>query len=246
VGSTVRRPTGPWTPAVHSLLHFLEASGFEEAPRAIGVDDRGREILSFVDGDTVGDGEVWPSWTRSDETLVQAAQLLRRYHHVVAGFRPERGAIWRFASDGPRAGQIVCHNDVAPYNVVWRDGRIVGLIDWDVAGPGVPTSDLAFAAWAWVPLHDPSLLADHGWGRPPDAGARLRLLCDAYGLEDRSGFAARIPERIEVSIDRIERGADAGDMGLRALRDRGYLDAVRTTLAHVGGRVDELQSAIDR
>jgi hypothetical protein len=50
VGDTVRRPAGPWTPAVHALLDHLHQVGFEGAPRALGVDERGREILTFVPG----------------------------------------------------------------------------------------------------------------------------------------------------------------------------------------------------
>src|SRR6266498_211042 len=43
VGDTVRRvKTGAWTPAVHALLRHLERAGFDGAPRALGVDDRGR------------------------------------------------------------------------------------------------------------------------------------------------------------------------------------------------------------
>src|SRR6266511_1885361 len=33
IGSTVRRPTGPWTSRVHELLRHLESRGFEGAPR---------------------------------------------------------------------------------------------------------------------------------------------------------------------------------------------------------------------
>jgi hypothetical protein len=45
VGDTVRKPAGFWTPAVEALLAFLEARGFGGAPRALGRDDRGRQVL---------------------------------------------------------------------------------------------------------------------------------------------------------------------------------------------------------
>src|SRR5262249_49783642 len=41
---TVRRPAGPWTPAVHALLTHLHAAGFHGAPRPLGIDEHGREI----------------------------------------------------------------------------------------------------------------------------------------------------------------------------------------------------------
>ncbi|HKW77884.1 MAG TPA: aminoglycoside phosphotransferase family protein, partial [Candidatus Limnocylindria bacterium] len=50
VGDTVRRRTGPWTPAVHALLRHLEKRGFP-APRVRGIDERGREILGYIEGE---------------------------------------------------------------------------------------------------------------------------------------------------------------------------------------------------
>ena len=48
VGETVRRPTGPWTTAVHHLLRHLEQVGFRGAPQALGIDEQAREILSSL------------------------------------------------------------------------------------------------------------------------------------------------------------------------------------------------------
>ena len=56
VGDTVRRPAGVWTPAVHALLHHLHTVGFQGAPRPLGLDEQGREVLTFIPG-TV----AWPS-----------------------------------------------------------------------------------------------------------------------------------------------------------------------------------------
>src|SRR4051812_16958980 len=54
IGETVRRPLRPWSGSVHKLLQRLEESGFVGAPRFLGVDERGREILSFVPGEIGG------------------------------------------------------------------------------------------------------------------------------------------------------------------------------------------------
>jgi len=40
---------------VHAVLRHLERAGFDGAPRVLGFDDRGREVLTFLDGNTVGD-----------------------------------------------------------------------------------------------------------------------------------------------------------------------------------------------
>ena len=50
VGDTVRRPAGPHTAAVHALLSHLHAVGFEGAPQPLGIDELGREVLSFIPG----------------------------------------------------------------------------------------------------------------------------------------------------------------------------------------------------
>ena len=140
---------------------------------------------------------------------------------------------------------MICHNDCAPYNVVHAGGRIVGLLDWDVAGPGHPWQDLAFAAWQWVPLHDPSLL-EPGWTEEPDVPRRLGMLLDAYGLAagKRPALLEAIPARMQASVDRIAAGAEAGDPGLRALRNRGYLDEMRRSVEHVRGLLPSLRAAL--
>jgi hypothetical protein len=56
VGDTVHRPVQPWTPATHELLRHLEAVGFRYAPRVLGFDEHGREILSYIPGDSGPEG----------------------------------------------------------------------------------------------------------------------------------------------------------------------------------------------
>lgn len=113
IGDTVRRAAGPWTPAVHALLRHPQATGFAGATRALGCDDQGREILSFLPGNAAGDHRLWPSWVHSDEALVQVARWLRDYHRVVADFQPPPDAVWREGAPW-RPGLIVGHNDAAP------------------------------------------------------------------------------------------------------------------------------------
>jgi len=83
VGDTVRRPMGEWSPAVHALLEHFEAVGFDGAPRFLGIDDQGREMLSFV----AGDAALAPL-PDSDDALVELARLLRRTHEAVERFEP--------------------------------------------------------------------------------------------------------------------------------------------------------------
>ena len=98
IGDTVRRPAGPHTPAVHALLSYLHAAGFEGAPRPLGIDDRGREVLTFIPG-----AVPWPD--RFDlleprQRLARAARLIRDFHDAVAGFVVPAGAWWQMRSQG--------------------------------------------------------------------------------------------------------------------------------------------------
>jgi hypothetical protein len=48
-GDTIRRATGFWSPSVHALLRHLE--DFPGSPRFLGIDEQGREILTFLPGE---------------------------------------------------------------------------------------------------------------------------------------------------------------------------------------------------
>ncbi len=219
---------------MHALLRHLEERGFDAAPRVVGIDDRGREMLSYIDGETVGIDDPWPAWWRADDTLVQAVTLLRRFHEAAASFEPPSGARWRFEGRTGRGATIV-HGDWAPYNVVWREGRLVGVIDWDLARPGHALDDLAFAAWHWAPLHHPGMLdgGELGRWRRADRERRLRLVLDTYGLDAREGFIARVIARIRASANGIEGAAAAGDAGMIRLRDLGVVEDVRLSASWV-------------
>ncbi|MBF8185134.1 phosphotransferase [Nonomuraea sp. K274] len=242
-GDTVRRPVRPSTPAVHALLRHLEDAGFDGAPRVLGIDGDGREVLSYVDGETVGGAEPWPEWTRTDETLVSAGRLLRRFHDAVAGFRPPPGAVWMSGGRlGP--GKVVCHNDASPHNFVHRDGAVRAFIDWDLAGPRDPRRDLALMAWQTVPLYHPELCARIGWRAAPEVERRLRLLMDAYGPVERAGFADVIRDRIRESRDGILAGAAAGDDVHVRLAAAGVADDMTATLAYVTAHADRILRAL--
>src|SRR5215207_6689047 len=179
VGDTVRRAIGPWSPAVHALLQHLEAVGFAGAPRFLGIDDQQPEILTFIDGNVPTGAD--PALV-TDEALSDVGRLIRELHAAVAGFRIPAGVSWHHRSLGGPPPHVVCHHDLAPRNAVFRAGRAVAFIDWDLATPDAPIHDVAHAAWQFVPLATDHECARQGWPEPPERGRRLRLLLDGYGL----------------------------------------------------------------
>lgn len=216
VGDTVRREAGPWTSFVHELLAHVRDRGFLLAPEPLGLDDLGREVLTFLPGATVT-SQPWPHWVWSDPLLVEAAEAMAAYHHAVLDLRPVVVES-RLGSTPLGVGDLVCHNDLAPYNTMFRSGHLAGIFDWDVVCAAPPAWDLAFLAWHWVPLHAPS--TDLGWRTTGDCQRRMRLLVDTYGLEDATGFVAAVIARIESSRTGIIERAAAGDAAFaRLLRD---------------------------
>ena len=170
VGDTVRRPGGPTSPATHALLEHLERVGFDGAPRFLGVDERGREILSYIPGEAAI--EPYQDWALTDEALVSVAELLRRYHDAVASF-DAAGHTWPAFVPAEFRDGLVSHNDPNLDNVIFSGGRAVALIDFDLAGPGSAVWDVACAARLWAPLRDERDAPDGG--ARPGAGAAAHL-----------------------------------------------------------------------
>jgi tRNA A-37 threonylcarbamoyl transferase component Bud32 len=134
VGDTVRRPPRHATQLMRDVLVHLERAGFDAAPRWLGFDEQGRDVLSWIDGETltergqmhpyIGDPSVRITFT--DEQIAAAMRLLRRYHDT-------------FGDD------VICHGDFGPWNIVWRDGLPFAVIDFDNAYRGDAADDVAYA-----------------------------------------------------------------------------------------------------
>lgn len=211
IGATVRRKVRSWTPAVHELLRHLERKGFAGAPRVLGIDDEGREMLSFLDGETMGNRQIWPQWTRTEVTLQQVAWWLRAYHEAVADFVPPEKADWRLGNSWT-PGLIIAHNDAAPFNAAWGEGRLTGFFDWDFSGPVSAESDLAWTALSWVPLYARHVAASEGFTDFEARPRRLRLFLDAYGWQgDPAVIVEEMQVRMRARAATIRLGAAAGD-----------------------------------
>jgi hypothetical protein len=185
VGNTVRRPG--MRAAVRELLLHLERVGFSGAPRYLGTDEKDRHVVSWVEGDVPL--PPYPDWAMSDSALFSFGRLVREYHDAVASFSAVVSD-WSAEWADPGGGPVVCHNDLFPENVVFGDGVVIALIDFDMAGPGRPLWDLAIAAEEWVPLHAPGARLSTADGL--DAVRRIGLLAQAYGLD---------PDRAEQLLD---------------------------------------------
>lgn len=235
IGRSVRRAAGPWSGSVHTLLEHLRASGLVEVPDVFGYDERGREVLTYLPG-RVPDVVVE---LIDEQTLADGMRWLRRFHSVAADWRVQ--GRWRTVSRPMRDDEIICHHDFAPYNVTLStsaDGeRLTGVFDWDMAGPGHPVDDLAFAAWNWVPL-----TRDIG---PELTARRLRLIASAYDGGIRAAkILDHVPARIQRSLDLIGAGQRAGDPGMVNLGTVGEPERSARTLAQLIVRIPAIRLAL--
>lgn len=206
VGQTVRRTAGPWTPTVQALLATLRAAGIEQVPEPLGLDEQGREVLSYRPG-TVGLYPL-PAWVWTPQILIDVGRLLRRMHDASVGFAPA-DPVWQLPGHEP--AEVICHNDVASYNLIFDDdGLLTGMIDFDTASPGPRIWDLAYAAYRLVPyVEDAGPLAPTA----ADREARLELMLEAYGLPvDRDELRRTLVVRLlELAAWTDRRAADTGD-----------------------------------
>lgn len=214
-GSHVLRPQSPHSGSIHAYLRAVRQAGFEGAPSPVGIDEDGRERLVFIPGEVPV--PPYPDWSQSDTALASIARLLRGLHDAARGFDP-RSRTWDDGLADPVGGTLVCHNDVCPENVVFRDGIAVALLDFEFAAPGRAVYDVAHLARLCVPIDDEIDQARLGW-RPADRPARLRLVADAYGLDPAA--RAELLTAVDDAIARVEaavrRSVDAGDTNAIAM-----------------------------
>ena len=217
IGETGAAPAGPWTPAVHHLLRHLEQVGFRGAPRALGIDQQGREIVSFIPGDVVHPRVV------DDADLARVAQVIRQFHTAAASFVQPVAAQWQTIGRDPSGvGELICHNDLAPWNLIVGEQNWA-FIDWDLAAPGRRLWDLALPACTFVPL----------WLEHPTDMRRYHTFCEAYGLSvvDEHELLNVVVERTQRMWQTLVENVDREPFA-RLVRE-GHADSWRRVSEHV-------------
>ncbi|MFF3262766.1 phosphotransferase [Streptomyces sp. NPDC002932] len=243
-GELVDRPAPPNAPALHAHLRALRAHGFDAAPTPVSLTADGREQLTFIRGEVAL--PPFPDWVLTTAALASVGGLLRRLHTASEAVGTVADVDWPQDLADPAGGTMVCHNDVCPDNVVFRDGRAAALIDFDLAAPGRPLWDLAMAARYWVPMLDPvSAAALYPGG--PDVCARLRILADSYGLPaaERAALPGVIEQATEICRGFVARRVADGDpVYLQALADRGGWERWDRVQAWLAARRETFTAAL--
>jgi len=192
---------------VHALLNHLHGVGFTRVPKPLAVMGD-QEVLGFIPGDSGADG-----WRRvvPEAGLRALAWLLREYHEAVGDFVAPPDARWALADGSAGPGQVICHGDVGPWNVVW-DGLVpVGLVDFDFAQPGAALDDVAYAVEYTAPFRDDvQAMRWQGFDTPPDRTRRIAIFAEEYGLPTVDGLVDAVIRGQERAEERVRASADLG------------------------------------
>lgn len=194
-GDKVLRPSGPWTPTIHAFLSHLRAKKLPGVPQPFGLTADGREELEFING--IVPHYPMPDWLWTERILDDAAVFLRKVHDASLDFAVEN-ARWQLRSHEP--AEVICHNDFAPYNLVFREQQLVAAIDFDTCSPGPRAWDVSYLAYRLVPLCSPE--NRDGLNLPwAEKAHRLTKLIASYGMLTAAEVVDALPERLRELAD---------------------------------------------
>lgn len=225
-GDTVRRELHRDSHKIHKLLKHLERKGFSYAPKFLGIDEKGREVLTFIEGEAGNDPLREYMW--SDDALKGIAKMLRLYHDAVKDF-PLTDE-WKPLDHTPDDFEVICHNDFARYNIIFNDKNPVGIIDFDVAAPGPRLWDIAYTLYTCIPLSR-FYLSETGENVYYDSlqhasrnKQRVNLFFESYGESKDDKYLEMVLLRLEGLCKTIIRKADEGDIAFQKMIDEGHLE----------------------
>jgi aminoglycoside phosphotransferase (APT) family kinase protein len=181
----------PWSWSVYRWLDGVNPGVGDIADPAL-PSDLARLVLSFHRIDLSGPASArgMPLETRDEETRAALAELEGK---IDTG--PPTAA-WQAALCVPAwSGRPVwIHGDLLPGNLLVRDGRLKGVIDFDCAGVGDPACDL-IVAWGVLPadaradFRDEVGVDDDMWARGRGWALSIALIALPYYMDTNTAFA---------------------------------------------------------
>jgi len=227
-GETVARSQGKWSPTIHRLLRHLENTGFTDCPKFIGINDQLEEVLTFVSGDCLTDYPANISKEKHLEGIRILAEKMRKFHDVTASFIHQSDDTWMLNYSGNLEKEVICHNDIAPYNVTFENGLPKGLIDFDTCCPAPRIWDIVYALYRFVPFSEETAYqnADH------------KLSCvatffESYGMSQPDDLFFIMQERLTALADFILQEATNGNDSFKKMLDEGHHDLYLSEISYL-------------
>ncbi len=243
IGDRVHRTNQPWSPAVRVLLDHLKTAEPGIAPESFGLDEQGRDVISFVEGE-VGHYPL-SDHMRSDESLVKTAELIRHFHDAATELAGRVDLPWARVEPGSGQREVICHNDLAPYNTIYQEGVPGVIFDFDHAGPGSRLRDITLAVYRFVPLSTDARCRTFGWDTPPDRSERLTRFLEAYGPLPLTGFLPRVEQRITDLRDNLLDLAESDPEKAAPHLESDHIGTYNRDLAWIEEHRDELEHALN-
>lgn len=222
VKDKVIRPSALWTAYIHDFLNFLIEEGVTYVPKPYGINEKGEESLSYVQGEVYN--YPLPDFMLQDQMIRSAAILLRNYHEVSEKYidKLTKKEVWMLPTIDPI--EVMCHGDFAPYNITIMDGEAFGMIDFDTLHPGPRIWDISYAIYRWVPFTNPT---------NPDCNSTLeeqirkaKLFLDSYELkfEERELLPKTMADRLANLVSYMKNQAENGNLDFQKNIEEGHMD----------------------
>lgn len=230
VGGTVRKPWLRSTESAARYMNWIRSAGVD-VPDWRGRDSRGRQVLEYVPGRLAM--EVGPL---SHDALQQVGALVRQIHDASSSF-PGDPATWDVLIPPPGATDLVCHNDLAPWNLIVGEGRLV-FIDWDAAGPSTRLWDLAYSAQSFAVLDESQPVSS--------AARRLRAFIDGYApdAELRAALPDAMVQRTHAMYALLRDSHARGREPWATMFSHGHGDFWSSTAGYVKHHVEAWRNAL--
>ncbi len=113
----------------YQCLQFLNENKFYYAPTYYGQENN-HDVFAYFEGKTSYFVEEMPL-----SSTIQVAKCLKELHQLC---KPKL------------QGKVYVHDDLSPMNVIFKDQKLVGIIDWNHTKIGSETEDLIFLCWVWI------------------------------------------------------------------------------------------------
>ena len=127
------------------LLKHARKKGITWVPESYGIDN-GFHVIEYLEGKTIHNN---PRWLWKKEILLQIAKMLRQWHDATQDFE-YKDSDWLLVNHENK--EVICHNDFAPYNILFINKKPTGLIDFDTCSPGSRLWDISYTAYRFVPI----------------------------------------------------------------------------------------------